>query len=226
MAGWEGCRTRVAGIKKPRFPGKEKSGANITEEPTMNDLEEMVKDIRFERERQFALTFFDHKKWVHEPRFFYLSDGTKYHPDFYDAKRDVYIEVIGSRQAFYQNREKYTLFCKEYPSINFEFRTPDGKLVEQENMSLRLATPREKYKGGIRRQKEPLKNMGGASRLQEITDRLGLSLESVSTKCGISFYTVRAHYYGLRKTMTLPLAAKYAEGLGVSIQDLMGLADK
>ena len=96
----------------------------------MIDYDAKVNSIRFESEREFATTFFDHDKWVHEPRFFYLPDGAKYKPDFYDAKRDVYIEVIGSRQAFAQNKEKYISMRESFSDICLEFRFPDGSLVD------------------------------------------------------------------------------------------------
>lgn len=96
----------------------------------MIDLTERVKSIRHESERQFVVNFFDHDKWVHEPRFFYLPNGAKYKPDFYDGRRDVYIEVIGSRQAFDQNRAKYVAMRESFSDIRLEFRLPDGSLVE------------------------------------------------------------------------------------------------
>lgn len=92
----------------------------------MIDLSEKVKGIRYGSEREFAENFFDHDKWVHEPRFFYLSDGTKYKPDFYDARRDVYIEVVGTVAAFGHNKDKYALFMNDHPGITLEFRTSDG----------------------------------------------------------------------------------------------------
>lgn len=95
----------------------------------MIDLSERVKGIHHDSEKQFALTFFDHDKWVHEPRFFYLPDGTKYKPDFYDAQRDVYIEVVGSHAAFHHNKAKYSLFNDTFPGTSLEFRTRDGNLL-------------------------------------------------------------------------------------------------
>lgn len=182
----------------------------------MIDLSEKIKGIRHARERQFALAFFDHEKWVHEPRYFYLSDGTKYLPDFYDAKRDAYIEVVGTRQAYSNNKEKYSLFCVEYPLIQIEFRTPDGKILELKNG--RTIYKSVKKKG---RRREYLKNMAGASRLQEIVDAKGLSVVRVAELCGIPFSTVNAHYYGLRKSIRLEIAAKYANGLGIEISQLL-----
>jgi hypothetical protein len=43
--------------------------------------------------------------------------------------------------------------------------------------------------------------------------------------CILFISTVSAHYYGQRKTMTLPIAAKYAEGLGVAREEIVSRGD-
>lgn len=65
-----------------------------------------------------------------------------YSPDFYDGNRNVFIEVIGSRQAYDQNKEKYDLMKKIFPKIKFEIRTPDGALLEI-GTNLRVVWPKE-----------------------------------------------------------------------------------
>ena len=59
-----------------------------------------------------------------------------------------------------------------------------------------------------------------------ITDR-GLTVPEAVRLCGLPVPTVSAHYYGQRKTMTLPIAAKYAAGFGVEMGELFngGCAD-
>jgi hypothetical protein len=84
--------------------------------------------IKHERERCFAHSFFDHGEWVYEPGPFYVDVGgerRRFTPDFWDKKRDIFIEVVGSRQAFNKNKEKYRAFASKYPS-NFEIRTFDA----------------------------------------------------------------------------------------------------
>jgi hypothetical protein len=182
----------------------------------MIDLTEKVKGIRFDRERQFALKFFDHDKWVHEPRFFYMSDGSKYKPDFYDARRDTYIEVVGSRQAYSQNKCKYDLLIEQRPDIKLEFRSPDGELLCSENGRSFHKKARKK---SVR--KATLKNMDGASNIQKIIDGRNLSIEKAAEMCGLPESTVRSHYYGLRKGMYMRIALKYVQGLGVSVEEIM-----
>jgi hypothetical protein len=52
-----------------------------------------------------------------------------------------------------------------------------------------------------------------------ITDK-GLTVPDAARLCGLPLSTVSAHYYGQRKTMTLPIAAKYATGLEVNMDEL------
>ena len=90
-------------------------------------------DLRYQkpkhdREKVFAATFFNHSNWAYEPSTFHVN-GEKYTPDFYDGKRDVFIEVTGTRQAYHQNKHKYDLFVKLYSNLNFEIRTPDGAIL-------------------------------------------------------------------------------------------------
>ena len=53
-----------------------------------------------------------------------------------------------------------------------------------------------------------------------ITDK-GLTVPEAARLCGLPLSTVSAHYYGQRKTMTLQIAAKYAGGLNVTLEDLL-----
>lgn len=57
-----------------------------------------------------------------------------------------------------------------------------------------------------------------------ITDK-GLTVPVAARLCGLPLSTVSAHYYGQRKTMTLPIAAKYAGGLGVSMEEIINGGD-
>ena len=52
-----------------------------------------------------------------------------------------------------------------------------------------------------------------------ITDK-GLTVPEAARVCGLPVSTVSAHYYGQRKSMTLQIAAKYARGFGVQMDDL------
>ena len=82
---------------------------------------------RASSEIEFIKNFFTHKDWVYHPAIFRL-DGCNYEPDFYDGKRNMFIEVSGTRQAFHANFEKYKLFIKNYPLINFEIRDFLGEI--------------------------------------------------------------------------------------------------
>jgi hypothetical protein len=75
----------------------------------------------------------------YEPETFYLSNGTKYVPDFYCEESEAFIEIIGTRQAYYNNRHKYELFRREYfPLVMVVVRGGTASLFE-EYKPLRLA---------------------------------------------------------------------------------------
>lgn len=76
-------------------------------------------------ERQFALTYFRHDKWVQQPATFSLRVAT-YTPDFWDGAAGVFIEVVGTRAAFYANKQKYEMFHALYPSLPLRFHARNG----------------------------------------------------------------------------------------------------
>ena len=86
-------------------------------------------EIQHRCEINFIQNFFTHQNWLYHPAIFRWA-RFRYEPDFYDAERKVFIEVSGTRQAYYANREKYMEFAKTFPSINFEIRREDGDLID------------------------------------------------------------------------------------------------
>ena len=78
----------------------------------------------------FVRNFFSHKNWFYEAIIFKFN-GTHYTPDFYDAERNVFIEIAGTRQDYHANKEKYDLFRQTFPSINFEIRQSNGSLLDE-----------------------------------------------------------------------------------------------
>jgi hypothetical protein len=131
------CNTNPVHIKKRnlcsacyQLERKRNGGYFIDQELYDYKTPQTMKDHDENREITFIKNFFDHKEWIHQPATFRLN-GTKYMPDFYDQKRNCFIEVAGSRQAFHANKDKYDEFKKYYPQINFEVRTPSGNLLEK-----------------------------------------------------------------------------------------------
>ena len=82
-------------------------------------------------ELHFIRNYFTHKNWIPQPALFSLN-GKGYKPDFYDVERNTFIEVSGTRQAYHANKDKYDLFRKLYPKINFEIRKPNGELLKED----------------------------------------------------------------------------------------------
>lgn len=61
----------------------------------------------------------DGKTYLFEHKTFAFTNGKKYTPDFYCAEDDKYIEVVGTRQAYHYNKDKYNRMKNEFPNINF-----------------------------------------------------------------------------------------------------------
>lgn len=96
------------------------------------------------REQEFLDTVADKSKtYIEHPRWFKLNSGTKYMPDFYCKDDDEYIEVAGTRQAYFANRYKYEQFQKEYPEIKFNiihlWKRPPHKSHSDPNSYVKIA---------------------------------------------------------------------------------------
>lgn len=85
---------------------------------------------RYDREKEFVKNYFIHNNWSYEPTTFNLGD-TKYTPDFYDAEKDIFIEVAGTRQAYHKNKDKYRRFRQIFPQLKFEIRTSSGEILKE-----------------------------------------------------------------------------------------------
>ncbi len=59
------------------------------------------------------------REWEYHPTRFKVGEHF-YHPDFYLPKENLYIEVVGTRQAYHHNKDKILKFKADYPNINFE----------------------------------------------------------------------------------------------------------
>lgn len=90
--------------------------------------EEKIAQIKNDNERFFAENFFKHDKWISQPKPIDFGEYT-YRPDFYDEERDMYIEVAGTKQAFYQNKAKYIKAIEVLGNESFEIRDTAGRLV-------------------------------------------------------------------------------------------------
>lgn len=62
--------------------------------------------------------------------FFKLPNGEKYTPDFLLIDERIYIELVGSRQAFHANKNKYDEFIKAYPSKHFRIVKSNGDIIK------------------------------------------------------------------------------------------------
>ena len=91
-----------------------------------------IDKIQHKAELKFVSNYFKHNKWIYEPATFRFN-GKRYTPDFYDKEREIFIEVVGSRQSYHQNKERYEAFLISFPGIRLEIRTPDGNILKPES---------------------------------------------------------------------------------------------
>lgn len=101
--------------------------------------------VGFKREMEFSKNYFNTiKDFVYQPATFNLGI-TSYRPDFYDIKNNIWIEVVGSREAYRQNKAKYALFRYIYPELKFELRAPCGTLINEIAKNKNLIWPESVY---------------------------------------------------------------------------------
>ena len=100
------------------------------------------KDIKFKPEndrhmREFISNYFtDHSNYLFREITFPLGKNFRdkditFTPDFYDIKRDTYIEVVTAMKVS-RNKHIYATFQSLYPVLKakFEIRKPNGKLYQ------------------------------------------------------------------------------------------------
>lgn len=90
------------------------------------------KKYQHKGELEFIENYFNHNRWLIHPVRFNLN-GLIYVPDFYDAERDVFIEVSRTKQAYHANKEKYDFMRLLFPKLKFEIRKPSGKLLNEDS---------------------------------------------------------------------------------------------
>jgi len=87
--------------------------------------------IKNKAEKQYAeLLESKDINYIYQPNSLYIDKDVKwkikYRPDFYLPKTDEYIEIIGTRQAFYLNKEKY----KNIMDLGYKLKivNPNGEM--------------------------------------------------------------------------------------------------
>jgi len=106
-------------------------GSFVTPNGERSDL--LKVNSMHKREMEFIRNYFTHTDWYYEPCTFCLGEHKYIVPDFYDGKRNSFIEVIGSRQRYHINKGKYKLFKEMFPEIRFSLRMPDATVFNPDN---------------------------------------------------------------------------------------------
>lgn len=85
------------------------------------------------REMEFIKNYFTHRNWKYEPCTFWLGEHCYFIPDFYDGEKNIFIEVIGSRQRYHIAKPKYAMFGEQFPGMILSLRMPDGSEFNPDN---------------------------------------------------------------------------------------------
>ena len=73
----------------------------------------------FMAEEKFLVEYGNSSKLIYEPCVFKFK-GLKYRPDFYDPDTNEFIEIVGTRQRWHQNRDKLQSFQETFPKIKLK----------------------------------------------------------------------------------------------------------
>jgi hypothetical protein len=79
------------------------------------------------------------KTYIFQPPALLITDDITYRPDFLCVETGVYTEVVGSRQAYHQNKAKYALVRAVRPDIKLEIcwdRKTKKKMVTKEHQKI------------------------------------------------------------------------------------------
>lgn len=81
---------------------------------------DIEKKTMHKSERKFAnLLTRQNRQWEYPAKRFKVSPYTTYRPDFFLPNENLYVEVVGTRQAYHANRDKINAFKEQYKDIRF-----------------------------------------------------------------------------------------------------------
>lgn len=142
--------------------------------------------IRHTAERQYAELLNNQGiRYYYQPRV-RLSYGF-YHPDFYLIKADVYVEIVGTRQAFHQSKRKIKVFYREIGKDKLLVLNGDGTPYRSRSV--------------IGEDIPPMK----PTEIKKSRQFLGLTQEKLAHRLGVSFATVNRWENGVSVASSLAI---------------------
>ena len=60
-------------------------------------------------------------------------------------------------------------------------------------------------------------------KIRQILEGKGLTVQDAALLCDLPIPTVSSHFYGQRKSMSAVTALKYSQGLGVTVEEVLGV---
>jgi hypothetical protein len=133
---WFLCKECYSWMKERRILGRDplfyKEYSSISIEKTHKvRLKKNKYDYMNDGERQFYNLYPENQLIFHPAKFWMMDYSETYQPDFYDRRKNVFIEISGTAAAYYGNKGKYDQFRKSYPAIPLEIRFPNGEVVNE-----------------------------------------------------------------------------------------------
>lgn len=145
---------------------------------------------------------------VYEPRFFRLSDGTKYTPDFYNPATNTYYELAGTRQAWSGGKNKIARFQIEYPSVSFKIIKTFQRQKDMHKKKPLVCSNRT------------IKNNGVVKLRMLLTEQNTTQFEA-ARRAGVPQPTISRHLTGKIEKVDPAIAIKYEEAFGIPKEEFV-----
>jgi predicted transcriptional regulator len=150
---------------------------------------------------------FLHSNFVYHPPRFVLGD-LSYQPDFYDLTTGEYIEVIGTKQAFHQNKHKYKELKRLVKGVCLLLKNPDGSDYVPTNIVYRKKAGKKRVNKKIVKKVVCFKKEGcGCMRLSAYLHKKYLTPSNFARISGVSQPTIwriinKGNYFPSAKTVS------------------------
>lgn len=110
-------------------------------------------------------------------------DATRYRPDFYLPEKDLYIEVVGTRQAYHANKHKYEEFRRTHHDKNFQIVDRYGKIYPSlENFVSAGSRNLKKIKSSIPKKREWYKKKVFVNGEETVTIKEAMKILNVTAR--------------------------------------------
>jgi len=144
------------------------------------------------REQIFAdLLTAQGKDFFYQPAVFHVN-GIQYRPDFYIPSEMIFYEVVGSRQAFHQNRQKIDYVRQAYPFVKIEIVNPDGTPYKAKPVRVKIKIGKVQLERWQGRLPIPISIEEAIRILRDAYQGSSITLDQLVADTGISYSVLSA----------------------------------